>query len=747
MASDLSERIGQLLRLRRERLPRVQAEIARWRQVDQDLTALATALEALCRHPSVTPDDAMGLAIPHLTEIRANIADVVELYGAVESRFSRETVNIGVSGSARVGKSTLLQSISGLSDEQIPTGRDIPVTAVRSRIYHSPRARVAALRLHSPETFLNEVIRPYHAALNFAGVPSSLEEFRTWTYPGESVRTDVKAGDVALLVRLRDMQRALWSYEGDLTGGEKAVPLEDLRRYVAYPTSEERGAAGPVEHRYLAVRDVRIDCPFPYSDVDQLGIIDLPGLGEIAADAERQHVTGLRHDVDVVLLVKRAAEGMAYWSTADAQAINLLDDARGFIRNRGDFVFIIINARAADGALADALRGDIMRQVNDGQADRHFMTLSVDVAEPTLVRDDVLSPLLHVLAERLPGMDEDCFRGAGDAAADVASGIRRALAEISTVLAGLRTTATGAIEELEGRAKALREDLAVVLGDLVIALYAQATADEDDPGYVAAIDAAYTGVKDWIEGGFGVGEEEWRKRALRSFRVHRDAAHYGGDELNRIRVEISTRFASLDDFFSHQVEEARRQVGAILAENLGSLLTDVEGGSELLQRAAVLLAEASEPCPTLESAIRLLLTLRLEYRTQLHPRVRSQLDGLSIQLTDPITGAPVVVVKDLSVDGAHDLFSYATEQARQAAWDTKKALLDEKVMPLMVIYSAVEQFEDIFIRSGKSDTEFRRFARSYRDELWPGEFAGLTEGHARYARVTRLIKTITEELG
>lgn len=58
----------------------------------------------------------------------------------------------------------------------------------------------------------------------------------------------------------------------------------------------------------------------------------------------------------------------------------------------------------------------------------------------------------------------------------------------------------------------------------------------------------------------------------------------------------------------------------------------------------------------------------------------------------------------------------------------------------------VEQFEDALIRSGPSVQEFRRFVRSYRNELWPEEFRGIDEANARYARVTRSITAITEEL-
>lgn len=73
-----------------------------------------------------------------------------------------------MSGAARMGKSTLLQSVSGLDDNQIPTGHGIPVTAVRSRIFHSPTVRRAELEMHSPESFLAAVISPLHAALDLS---------------------------------------------------------------------------------------------------------------------------------------------------------------------------------------------------------------------------------------------------------------------------------------------------------------------------------------------------------------------------------------------------------------------------------------------------------------------------------------------------------------------------------------------------------------------------------------------------
>ena len=99
------------------------------------------------------------------------------------------------------------------------------------------------------------------------------------------------------------------------------------------------------------MRDVLIECPFPKTDVENLTIIDLPGLGELDAKAERHHVAGLQQEVDLVLLVKRPMEGSAFWKDEDGKAADLLDEARGNITRRRDFVIIVVNKGGAKATL------------------------------------------------------------------------------------------------------------------------------------------------------------------------------------------------------------------------------------------------------------------------------------------------------------------------------------------------------------------------------------------------------------
>jgi len=70
--------------------------------------------------------------------IQLSIAAELEVLDKLRGRFSRNTLNIGVIGRARQGKSRLLQSLTGLTSAEIPDGDRQHCTGVRSTIYHNP---------------------------------------------------------------------------------------------------------------------------------------------------------------------------------------------------------------------------------------------------------------------------------------------------------------------------------------------------------------------------------------------------------------------------------------------------------------------------------------------------------------------------------------------------------------------------------------------------------------------------------
>lgn len=750
MLGDIADRIERILDARKRRLPQIRADIEWWRETDDHIAALDRAVAELRGHPATSGELRKALEAFRTEEIRESVTSAVQLLKVLETRFSRDTINIGVSGQARVGKSTLLQSISGLDDDQIPTGEALPVTAVRSRIYHSADFRRATVRQHSFETFIAEVVSPYHSELELPGLPATPAEFRGWGYPrpeAENLPGSVdKPSYVTMLNRLRAMQASFSSYETDLTGRERVVTLEELRPFVAYPTNDEEQAPGETPRRYLAVRDVRIDCSFPQAQVEHLGIIDLPGLGEVAVRAEEHHVNGLQNEVDIVLLVKRPVEGMAYWGDADARALDLIDGARGFVQKR-DFVFIVINSGGTSALLANALLDHIRGQVNSGRVDQFFRVLETDAAQTSDVFERVLTPVLTHLAERMPAMDAAVLAGTQTELRAVSSRIRLVIEDLGRLLSSVKHAAASSAEDLEWRTKRLRQDIAGALAGLVNELRDQARSAVQDPGFSHAVDTAYQNTRAWINAGLGVGQQSWQDEAFRSMLVDHNSSRYAGDELNRVRVEISNRFEGIDAYFSACVHELWLQVAKILSGQLGKLV-DGHDGEAVLRRFADLLFDAPEPCPRLSSAVHQLLAIRLDYRSQLHPRVRTELDALTLQERDRETGYQRNrVVVELSEAGAKQLYYSVVHMAEQAAHLTKKALVREGLTPALVLYAAAEQFEDTLIRSGDSEREFKRLARSYRDEIWPGVFREIDAANARVSKVIRARDLLLARLG
>jgi hypothetical protein len=742
----IREAIANVIARRREQLPRMEAKLEAWRILDRRLGDLDAALEDMLLHPSTPVELRAAVTDFRHRELRQRVAECIAKLLVVRGRMSRSTVNIGVSGQARVGKSTLLQSIAGLGEEQIPTGEGIPVTAVRSRIFHSTTHARATVALHTYVTFRQSVLAPYHRELGLPEPPETLEAFRrsSGAVPEEQL-AKLAPSQRTLAKRLRDMHRSLPSYEALLVGGEREIPLAELRSYVAYPSKEQEDEAA-VPRPYLAVRDVRIECAFPRVDVDGLALIDLPGLGELAAGAEEHHVHGLRHEVDVVLLIKRPVEGMAYWSEADGKAVDLLDRARGAIRRRWDFVFLVSNQGGAKSSLIDAMLGSIRRDVNEGEDGRHYQVLGCDAKDPRSVYEDLLAPVLEHLANRLAVMDAEVLV---DAIEQTRAARDQVKIGVNDLLASVREHAPemqAASEELWGRVSRIHKDLAVDLGDLVSELLKDARVSTEDTRFIAAVTSAYDRAKTCVEDGFGMGREAWIEEVLRTMRRDKNSTPVAARELNRARVFISEQFCEIDRYFDDRVNDLWNRISSILGKHLGSLFGGASGISAL-RLLARLLDEASEPCPVLSTAVDNLLKLEIRYRSHLHPRVRRCLDTLNLEVKDPETGElRTQVTVETSQQGAELLQKRISQLVQQASWQSRKSLLEDANTVALVLHASAEQFEDSFIRSGDSEREFLRLGRSYRDEIWPGVFSGLDAKNARIAKVRKECKGVISAL-
>src|SRR5436305_1031442 len=165
--SDLRQFIERVLAKRQAQKPKLEA----LQQDLQDLGQQLGHLRQLAMETATCAD-----APPELQQraesfrggsssLDGQINDALARTANLVARFGKMTINVGVAGKARQGKSTILQAISGLDDRVIPTSDGLPCTGAKSRIMHRTDDPHAEVEYYRAEEFLREIVHPYYEAL------------------------------------------------------------------------------------------------------------------------------------------------------------------------------------------------------------------------------------------------------------------------------------------------------------------------------------------------------------------------------------------------------------------------------------------------------------------------------------------------------------------------------------------------------------------------------------------------------
>lgn len=636
-------------------------------------------------------------------QLRLKIDDEVKELSKLRNRFARETLNIGVVGRARQGKSRLLQSISGLDATAIPDGNRQHCTGVRSTIYHNPGIEpYGEVHFHSERSFLEEVIAPYYQELQLGLPPYQLDQFMKNPLP--SLLDDIgrHAEPKAKYEHLRRYREYLDQYRQLLQSiGPIKIPITEVRKYVAQDTPNgER-----LYHNYLAVRDVKIVCAFPHEDVGQIALIDMPGLGDTGIGDQQRLIETLGKEVDIVLFVRMPRATGDHWAEVDLQLYDLAYTALPDLPIE-EWSYMILNRTTGHSVNGDNHVNclDLLKALSENHI-AIIEPIIVDCSEPEQVNRALLSNIITYLTSNIQRLDRRYVSARQEEILTLHKGVENELRKAKNALSNITTDASEfhVFGELFRR---IWEDLADSLERLVSRLKG-----EWNTGSILLEESLNNVI------------EECHKIKLPSLEeVERRRNVTGGYEttyesyLHEIRTNISSRFTELDRPLKRSIDDVKIEVYNVLA-SYGKL--DRKVSVPIEEAFSNLASEIPAQYTRLHRAFQILANFQLSYRGFLQYKVRGCLEQLTpdsserFRLGNQTTGTQIAQV--LQVIHAETLYGIT------------EAFTDWISDPDKVAFAIVEEFVDQTLRSDKIMDEWAALYYEIRSDIWPDEFHKLGE--------------------
>ncbi|MFF3936906.1 hypothetical protein [Streptomyces phaeofaciens] len=536
--------------------------------------------------------------------------------GAVRSRIERDTVNVGVVGRTRAGKSTVLRAVSGLDGTVLPSHENNPTTASRSWIHHRPGHAEALVTLRTWDEFVEQYLAPLHASAQLpAGPPSDPEAFRVHPYPqpgaGSAPSDEYSADALPYLKKLIQAQESLDDYLPLLArrrkGDRIVVPLKELAPYLSYP--DDRGNRTAAPRLYHAVRDIHVHCDFPQVDTTAMVLVDLPGAGEAGLDVQQHFLRDLTHEVDFLLHVKRGVPGRAFFAQEDYSDLHLAQLACGDVP-LSDFTMVVVNP---DVTLSPESIRNVLTTARAAVANYQVRTVECplgstpDSAEAA-VREVLLPVVLGHLADRLAEMDRAMLDGLRRR---VSEATREVVVFAAEVAAAAERWQLGVPDEAD-RLQSLAEYLCDELADELAVVYEEydgmVARHEHIPQIESAVDEAAERVRDWVRGGFDSADEAaWRARTKNG--MYWRGGAMGDWWFNRARTKLTEEFGGVDA----SVDRAVALLWQRMADALRTRLTEAVVPLDDRPLEALLRRVERVPAPVLKKALEDFTGLRTDY--------------------------------------------------------------------------------------------------------------------------------------
>lgn len=639
----------------------------------------------------------------------------------LKERFSKKNISIGVLGLARQGKSTLLQSLSGLNSKIIPGGSGLHCTGVKSFITNSESEVIdIEVKFYTREHFFQHRILPYFNDLGITPVPRNLAEFEVSESPEPKEGENPTA--ISKYKKLRDIHDNLSKFNYLLTGLSKPIAIDEIQEYVIQH-DENRN---PI-YKYLSVEQLDIICPFPYSDLGDLTLIDMPGIGDTSIIDEGALVKELVNKVDFLLFIRKPDPLGDVWGSVD---LDLYDACSQTIAELGipavgikDNSFLILNHVNINPALNNYHNCQDMADGTERNGMQFSDVAIIDCMNKEEVSQKILGNIASSFVNKISQLDDGIL---SHSKSKLLSIFDRAIAFIAH------------LEKLEVPEKDL--DL-YTFKELFNNLWNFQTNEFEnllEQKYSLKNEAnalTYNHFKETertiklLLNKLTETDINLSRNALGSYNKAYE------DFLNEYKTHITNEFSQLDDILQKALQEIKGEVYAIL-KNQGRLsyVDQLRGAS-----FDSILSDEVDNISELRNSILSFRNFQLSYLGFLHFKIREHLDILTPDYLE---------IRLSRSDSASDILRYVRHSVQACLYQIQKEFRKWSQDINMILFSLLEEFLNQIFRSKHAKDNWEIFYQRNRVKIWPERFGVVEEKQNQYAKFKLYIentKKVTNE--
>ncbi|CAG4999768.1 hypothetical protein DYBT9275_02301 [Dyadobacter sp. CECT 9275] len=671
-------------------------------------------------------------AVQHMTDtkvestVAADILQKIELeqesLRKLQERFSKKDITIAVLGRARHGKSTILQSLSGLDSSVIPGGSGLRGTASVSHVTNTDQDQVhVTVQFYNREDFFSTTILPYFNSLGLTPVPKNLAEFEVSPLPFFQQNGNAMAN--ARYQKLREYRDNISQYNYLLTGVSRQVEPGEIYEYVTQYAENKQSAYKYLmaTYKYLAVRQIEISCRFPSPNLGKLTLIDVPGVGDLGLIHEENRISALMGKADLFLFVRKPDPLGDDWSQVDLDLYNLFMSANQqadplfHVRNS---TFLVLNNLNIGSDVSNLDRCTAMQAGMTGQGMEFSEVSIMDCSDKNDVTEKILGESTSSFINKISQLDEQIMQRSKDSIFKLSNQIQKLLSNMEPKKLPEGNFSLYDFKDIFNNLWAVQTNS---FEDLLKRKYSLC----NEPN--KAVYDHFEHTRDHVKSLLNKLTETDIKLSRNAVGSYNKAYE---NFLNEYKSHITNEFLKLDKILFEVLKDIKNEVYDIL-KNEGQLsyMNNLPGSFD-----AVLIDEISG-ISNLRNPVTSFANFQLSYLGFLHFKIREYLniltpDYLEIRLSRQDTDA--------------DILNYIRHSVEACLYQIQKEFSIWSKDINKISFSLLEEFLNQIFRSNHAKDNWEIFYQLNSDKIWPEKYGKVADKQTEIKNITLPINNTKE---